>query len=77
LLRYDDLDGDLRLLQDARFVTTYAPHETFEERAFYSFALGDSTDRLDGLAHIELDEFAKANGIPLKRILVSLDFGQF
>jgi len=77
LLSYKDLDGDLRLLTDEGMLTEYAPHETFEERAFFVLSLGSASKLLDESGHFYLDDFMTTNRISPTKVLVSLDFSDF
>ncbi|TBA77390.1 hypothetical protein ELH50_37640 [Rhizobium ruizarguesonis] len=77
LERYRDLEGDLRLLNDAGFITTYAPHETGDGSFFHVLREGSASDLLDRFGLVYLDQFMTEHGIESKKVFVSLDFGEF
>lgn len=77
LERYRDLEGDLRLLNDAEFITTYEPHETGDGSCFHVLKEGSASNMLDRFGLVYLDQFMTKHSIASKKVFVSLDFGDF
>jgi hypothetical protein len=77
LERYRDLDGDLRLLNDAGLITTYEPHETADNSFFHVLREGTASGMLHSCGLQLISDFITKNDIPSKKVFVSLDFGDF
>ncbi|WP_257458113.1 SMEK domain-containing protein [Archangium lipolyticum] len=72
ILRYPDLDGELRILQAHRFVDYREPDQHGDSGHWRLFFPGTSE-----YFHFMVDEFLKKRGLSWRRPIVDLDFSEF
>jgi hypothetical protein len=73
ILRYDDIDGELRILEDHGLVTEYEPGWEGKS-AFWRVRF---PWRKQEFLHLIVNDYLDAAGVPWRRVLVDLDFSIF
>jgi hypothetical protein len=73
ILRYDDIDGELRILEDHGLVAEYEPGWEGKS-AFWRVRF---PWRKQEFLHLIVNDYLEAAGIPWRRVLVDLDFSVF